>query len=58
MQRCPQCKKILFKTKDGRLVCPNNCKHNARRIAFNTVMDPLDDRRSDGEPDPWNKVRL
>jgi uncharacterized Zn finger protein (UPF0148 family) len=58
MQRCPQCKKILFKTKEGRLVCPNDCKQNTQRIAFNTVIEPLNDRRGDGESDPWSKVRF
>jgi uncharacterized Zn finger protein (UPF0148 family) len=58
MHRCPQCKKILFKTKKGQLVCPNGCKQHTKRTAFNTVVDPLKDRRGEDDKDPWNKVRF
>jgi uncharacterized Zn finger protein (UPF0148 family) len=60
MQRCPQCKKILFKKKDGRLACPNECKQNSQRVAFNTVLDPLKDRRiqDKDEWDPWSHVKF
>jgi uncharacterized Zn finger protein (UPF0148 family) len=58
MERCKQCKKVLFRKKDGSLVCPNGCKENHRRSAFNTVIDPWKERR--GEKtfiDPWGHVR-
>lgn len=58
MQRCPQCKKILFKKRDGRLVCPNECDKNTRRIAFNTVLDPIKDRRAGDTWNPWNNVKF
>ncbi|GAB6906177.1 hypothetical protein DESC_880090 [Desulfosarcina cetonica] len=57
MQRCAQCKKILFRKKDGTLACPNECDSNGERRAFNTVIDPMKDRRIHDEPDPWDEVR-
>lgn len=46
MKRCPQCKKILFKKKDGTLFCPNECDKHEGRAAFNTFIDRDMDRRS------------
>jgi uncharacterized Zn finger protein (UPF0148 family) len=57
MQRCIQCKKILFRKKDGTLACPNECDQSGHRRAFNTVIDPMKDRRVKAEFDPWNDVR-
>ena len=57
MQRCEQCKKILFRKKDGTLVCPNECEQSGRRRAFNTVIDPAMDQRVRAEVDPWENVR-
>lgn len=56
VQRCPQCKKVLFKKKDGRLECPNECEEDTKRTAFNTVIDPLKDRRANDTWNPWNNV--
>lgn len=58
MERCKQCKKVLFKKKDGRLVCPNGCDEHHQRSAFNTVIDPSMERRNK-KPyfDPWNSAR-
>ncbi len=50
LERCPQCKKFLFKKKNGALFCPNECDGHSRRTAFNTVMDPMKDRRCDIDP--------
>jgi uncharacterized Zn finger protein (UPF0148 family) len=57
MERCPQCKKILFKKKNGSLACPNGCEQSSHRVALNTVVDPLNDRRSQAERDPWRFVK-
>lgn len=58
MERCRQCKKILFKKKDGSLMCPNGCVENQKRSAFNTVIDPMADRRGEKKHfDPWNNAR-
>ena len=58
MERCPQCKKILFKKRDGSLVCPNGCNEHQRRSAFNTVIDPMKDRRNNERTfDPWDHAR-
>jgi len=57
VERCPQCKKILFKKRDGRLACPNGCEQSSQRVAFNTVIDPLKDRRSRDDHDPWRNVK-
>ncbi len=57
MQRCEQCKKILFRKKDGTLACPNECEQSTQRRAFNTVIDPIMDRRAQGGDDPWDHVR-
>jgi uncharacterized Zn finger protein (UPF0148 family) len=58
MERCHQCKKILFKKRDGSLVCPNGCNEHQRRSAFNTVIDPMKDRRGDERTfDPWDRAR-
>ncbi|MDA8140503.1 MAG: hypothetical protein M0036_17805 [Desulfobacteraceae bacterium] len=54
MKRCPQCKKVLFKRRDGKMVCPNDCKEHTGRLAYNTVIDPEYDRREGNETwDPW-----
>ncbi len=58
MQHCPQCRKILFKKKDGRLICPNGCEQSRRRVAFHTVIDPLKDRRGNDDRDPWRNVKF
>jgi uncharacterized Zn finger protein (UPF0148 family) len=58
MQHCPQCKKILFRKRDGRLVCPNDCEQSGKRVAFNTVIDPLKDRRANEDRDPWRDVKF
>ena len=55
--RCPQCRKILFRKKDGRLACPNECGQSSQRRAFNTVVDPLKDRRAKQDFDPWSTVK-
>ncbi len=57
MKRCPHCKKILFRKKNGSLTCPNECDSSTQRIAFNTVIDPLKDRRDKTEFDPWVNVK-
>ena len=58
MERCKQCKKILFKKKDGTLMCPNGCDDNQNRLAFNTVIDARYDRRGEDETlGPWDEVR-
>lgn len=57
MQHCEQCKKILFRKKDGTLACPNECGQSAQRRAFNTVIDPGMDRRVEVDADPWDHVR-
>ena len=58
MERCKQCKKILFRKKDGSLVCPNGCNENHQRSAFNTVIDPMKERRGDKSFfDPWSNVK-
>ena len=58
MKRCPKCKKILFKKKDGRLVCPNGCDEHSERVAFNTVIDPNLERREGKDTfDPWAFAR-
>lgn len=58
MERCKQCKKVLFRKKDGSLVCPNECNENHRRSAFNTVIDPWKERRGDvPHIDPWGHAR-
>lgn len=58
MKRCAQCKKVLFKKRDGKLVCPNGCRENSSRAAFNTVIDPEYDRReADDTFDPWSYSR-
>ncbi len=58
MERCPQCKKVLFKKKNGELVCPNECDAHQRRSAFNTVIDPTKERRGNvSEFDPWEHAR-
>ena len=58
MERCKQCKKVLFRKKDGRLICPNGCDEHRQRSAFNTVLDPLMERRNK-KPyfDPWYSAR-
>ena len=54
MKRCKQCKKVLFKKKDGSLACPNECNENHQRSAFNTVIDPWKERRGqETYADPW-----
>lgn len=58
MRHCPQCKKLLFRRKDGRLACPNECVQNTRRLAYNTLIDPLKDRRAKEERDPWRNVKF
>jgi len=61
MKRCPQCKKILFKKRDRKLACPNNCTAHGDRAAFNTVIDPELDRRRNDDTfdtfDPWASAR-
>lgn len=58
MERCEQCKKVLFKKKDGSLACPNECNENHRRTAFNTVIDPWEERRKKKDySDPWGHAR-
>ncbi|MEJ2038931.1 MAG: hypothetical protein P8X55_08355 [Desulfosarcinaceae bacterium] len=57
LQRCPHCKKVLFRKKDGGLVCPNECGQNTHRTAFNTVIDPMKDRRTKEVFDPWSTVK-
>lgn len=58
MERCKQCKKVLFRKKDGSLVCPNECNENHRRSAFNTVVDPWKERRGEETViDPWGHAR-
>ena len=59
MDRCPICKKILFKKKDGTLACPNLCNgDNQRRKAFNTVIDErLEKRGVQKFFDPWSFAR-
>jgi uncharacterized Zn finger protein (UPF0148 family) len=57
IQRCHQCKKILFRKKDGTLACPNQCRQSGRRSAFNTLIDPMKDRRVRPRFDPWEHVR-
>ena len=58
MERCNHCKKVLFRKKDGRLVCPNGCDEHRQRSAFNTVLDPFLERRNK-KPyfDPWYSAR-
>lgn len=58
MERCSQCKKVLFKKKDGSLMCPNGCDEHQQRSAFNTMIDPMKERRGE-KPffDPWNHAR-
>ncbi len=54
MERCDQCKKVLFRKKDGTLACPNGCDDNQNRLAFNTVIDPAKERRGARDTfDPW-----
>lgn len=57
MKRCPYCKKILFRKKNGSLACPNECDLNTQRKAINTVIDPMKDRRTKAEFDPWIDVK-
>jgi len=57
LERCPQCKKILFKKKNGKLFCPNECDDHRRRLAYNTVVDPKKDRRFHTTIHPWDNVR-
>jgi uncharacterized Zn finger protein (UPF0148 family) len=58
MEQCDQCKKVLFKKKDGTLFCPNGCKENQERLAFNTVIDPTKERRGALDTwDPWGHAR-
>lgn len=58
MKRCEQCKKILFKRRDGKLVCPNGCEEHGGRSAFNTVIDPSLERREGNDTfDPWAFAR-
>ena len=58
MERCKQCKKVLFKKKDGSLVCPNDCDDHHRRSAFNTVIDSVNERRNvKWFFDPWANAR-
>jgi len=58
MKRCNQCKKFLFRKRDGSLQCPNGCNENQRRSAFNTVIEPMKDRRGEAFIfDPWDNVR-
>lgn len=57
IQRCHQCKKILFRKKDGTLACPNQCRQSGRRSAFNTLINPMKDRRVRVRFDPWEHVR-
>jgi len=58
MRHCRHCKKILFKNKDGRLVCANGCEQSRQRVAFNSVIDPLKDRRDNDDRDPWRNVKI
>jgi hypothetical protein len=39
------------------LACPNECGENAKRRAFNTVIDPMKDRRNMDTLGPWDNVR-
>jgi uncharacterized Zn finger protein (UPF0148 family) len=57
MERCRQCKKILFRKKDGSLACPNQCQRSGSRSAFNTFIDPKKERRVPSQFDPWEHVR-
>jgi hypothetical protein len=58
MKHCQQCKKVLFKRRDGKLVCPNGCKEHIGRLAFNTVIDEdLNRRGPDDTFDPWASAR-
>jgi len=58
MKRCDQCKKVLFRKKNGSLVCPNGCDEHQQRSAFNTVIDPMNERRGAQETwDPWGHAR-
>jgi uncharacterized Zn finger protein (UPF0148 family) len=58
MKRCEQCRKVLFKDRDGKLVCPNGCKEHGARAAFNTVIDPHLERREGNDTfDPWSYAR-
>jgi acetyl-CoA carboxylase beta subunit len=57
MKQCPNCKKILFKKKDGTLACPNECDRSGHRTAFSTVIDPMLDRRIKETFDPWSNVK-
>lgn len=57
MKRCPQCKKILFKRKDGKLMCPNECQEHGNRAAYNTYIESRHDRRSNDTFDPWAFAR-
>lgn len=58
IERCPQCKKILFRKKNGNLVCPNECQQSGQRSAFNTMIDPMKDRRILPQFDPWEHVKI
>jgi hypothetical protein len=58
MKRCHNCKKILIKRRDGKLVCPNGCDEHSGRLAFNTVIDPNLERRQGNDTfDPWSRAR-
>jgi uncharacterized Zn finger protein (UPF0148 family) len=58
MEHCKYCKKILFRKKNGMLACPNGCDEHHRRSAFNTVIDPAQDRRGERYTfDPWGNAR-
>jgi DNA phosphorothioation-dependent restriction protein DptG len=56
MDRCPICKKLLFKKKNGTLACPNFCDGKQKRKAFNTMIDERFERRG-VEFDPWSNAR-
>jgi hypothetical protein len=49
--------KILFRKKNGTLACPNDCDQSGLRRAFNTVIDPMKDRRLQTDFDPWENVK-
>ena len=57
MERCIHCRKVLFRKKNGSLVCPNECEQSTQRRAFSTVIDPLKDRRLRAAFDPWSQVK-
>ena len=57
MERCSNCRKILFRKRNGSLVCPNECGQNTQRRAFNTVIEHMKDRRVKWAFDPWSLVK-